>query len=749
MMSHNLQHHTRSILAHSSRTLLFCSYTNGTLPSSPRHSTTTLHSRIEAASEGKTAITRVLEQWRRQQKGKQINPSMVRVLVEELRDSQRFRQALEVSDWMIEHKLCNLIPEDFTARFCLMENVLGLKEAEKFFESVPENQRGEAIYTALLNCYTVKKDLVKAEGTFKNMREIGLLLKPLPYNSMMSLYFSVRKRDKVDEIMREMKENNVQFDTLTVNIALRVYASVSDLLAMEKLLAHWEGTITLHCLTSLDMAKAYLRNGSKVKAREMLLRTEEDHIDHESYAELLTLYGEAGEREDVYRIWDLYKMTEKQDNDGFRALFGSLLKLDDLNGAEEIYYNEWDGSGLDLDVRIPTMLASGYREKGLVKKADKLMIKTIRNEKMVRPIGQLLEEWGKKGNLVEPSYMRELIKDLCDSKQYPKALEASTWVSERNLFALFPEDYAARLHLIDNVLGLEQAEKFFNCSIPENMKNYSVYSTLLTTYTRSSKTVDKAEATFEKMEELGFLLNSTPFNSMISLYSEMRKRSKVMKLLEKMKEKNIEPDNVIMNHVLRVNAYVSAMECMEKYKREWEDNNLKLEVRTMDAIAKAYEGEGSTLKAIEITSSKKEVYRLWDAYKKDNVGDMSNEGYRSVIRSLLKLDDVKGAQEVFNEWEPERYEFDSRIPSLLISRYCEEEKYNEVKTRDVMKLSRKKRRGLQFELFKDVCVLLTATSFGVGFVPCMVSLCGGETITVWGSLGVVVTGIVLAVTNSF
>ncbi|KAJ4898208.1 hypothetical protein Rs2_25002 [Raphanus sativus] len=185
-----------------------------------------------------------------------------------------------------------------------------------------------------------------------------------------------------------------------------------------------------------------------------------------------------------------------------------------------------------------------------------------------------------------------------------------------------------------------------------------------------------------------------------------------MKLLEKMKEKNIEPDNVTMNNVLRVNAYVSAMECMEKYKREWEEE-LKLEVRTLDAMAKAYETEGSTLKAIEITSSKKEVYRLWNEYKKDNVGKMSNEGYRSVIRSLLKLGDVQGAQDIFNEWEPERYEFDSRIPSLLISRYCEEEKYNEGKTRDVMKLSRKKRRGLQFELFKDVCVLFTATSFGL------------------------------------
>ncbi|CAH8387626.1 unnamed protein product [Eruca vesicaria subsp. sativa] len=114
----------------------------------------------------------------------------------------------------------------------------------------------------------------------------------------------------------------------------------------------------------------------------MLLRTEVEHIDHESYPELLTLYGEAGEREYIYGIWDMYKMKEKQDNDG----------LDDLNGAEEIYYNEWDGSGLEFDVRFPTMLASGYRENGMVKKAEKLMIKTIRNEKMVRPIGLFLDK---------------------------------------------------------------------------------------------------------------------------------------------------------------------------------------------------------------------------------------------------------------------------------------------------------------------------------------------------------------------
>ncbi|CAH2054067.1 unnamed protein product [Thlaspi arvense] len=690
----------------------FCSYTNGALSSPATNHT--LQSRIEAASDRKTAITTVLEQWRRQQKGKQINPSLVRVIVEELRDCQRFRQALE-----------------------------------RRSSSRASRGRSESVYTALLSSYTKsgKKYLYKAEATFQKMRELGLLLKPLPYNSMTSLYSSIGNRDKVDEFLREMSENNVRFDSLTVNNALRVYAAVSDIATMEEFLGDWEAIVKLEWLTTLEMAKAYLRDDSEEKARELLRRTEE-MMDPESYEELMKLYGEVGEREDVYRIWGMYKISEKQDNEGFRALIGSLLKLGDINGAEEIYYNEWEYSGLEFDVRIPTMLASGYREEGMVKKADKLMSKTINNRSLVRPISPLLDEWSRRVNRVKPSDMRGLINDLCDSKQYPKALEASTWMGEKILFDLFPEDYAARLHLIDNVLGLEEAERFFESSIPEKMKNYSVYSTLLASYTRSAKTLGKAEATFEKMSELGFLSKLSPFKSMISLYSELRKRSRVMKLVEKMKEKNIEPDSVTMNNVLRVNADVSAIESMERCKRECEDgrNKLRLEVRTMDAMAKAYETAGLTLKVIQSTGSKNEVYRLWNEYKKDNIGNMGNEEYLSVIRSLLKLVDVKGAQEIYDEWEPKGYEFDSRIPSLLLSRYCEEE-YNEVKAREVVKSMRKKRRLLQFEVFKDVSIVVMGTSLGAGFVPGTLWICGGEPSTLWVSLGLVIVAIAYAFTN--
>ncbi|CAA7054146.1 unnamed protein product [Microthlaspi erraticum] len=703
-MRHNLQQHARRVLAHSNRNRLFSSYTNRTLWSSNQ----ILQSRIESAlSDQKSKLSTVLEQWR-QQHGNQLNPSLVRGIVEKLQESKRFPEALDVSEWMIERKICNLVPEDFAARFHLIENVLGLGEAEKFFESVPENLRGESLYTALLNSYARSAKpaaLDRAESTFEKMRELGLLLKPSPYHSMTSLYRSLGKRDKFDEILREMKENNVRFDSLTVNNALRAYAAASDVAVMDKFLDDWGATATLQLQTTLDMAKAYLRSGSKGKSREMLGRAEQ-FKDRKSYEELLRLYGlygEEGYTRDVYRIWDLYKETRRPDNEGYLILITSLLKLGAVNGAEKSF-KEWERSGLEYDPRIPQALASGYRKRGMVCKADKMIHKMVISSRMCKPITPVLQELGLKGSTkVKPSELRDLIKSLTDSNQFSKALEASTWMCEKEMFTLFPEDYAARLHLIEKVLGLKEAKEFFQVSIPKNMKGNSVYDTMLTSYTRSHETLLNAENVMVLMEELGFLSKLSPFSKMISLYSKLGKRIEVEKLLKKMNEKNIELDSVTMNNVLRVYSHVSALELMETYKSHWVDNDevkLSLEVETMDSMAKAYEREGLTLKAMEMSRSKEDVLRLWDEYKVARRGLDWNEGYRGVIRALLKLGDVKGAQEIYGEWEAsEGTKFDARIPGLLISRYCEDD--DQVKLSDVVNSSRQKLKWRRVKMFTE------------------------------------------------
>ncbi|VVA90429.1 unnamed protein product [Arabis nemorensis] len=120
----------------------------------------------------------VLEQWKRQ--GNQLNPSDIRNIIKTLGDSQRFTQALKVSEWMSERQLCNLIPEDFAARLYLIDNVLGLEEATKFFLSIPECKRDH----------------------------------------------SVGKR--------QMEMNNVEPDNLTLNIKLRLYAAEFDIEKLTK-----------------------------------------------------------------------------------------------------------------------------------------------------------------------------------------------------------------------------------------------------------------------------------------------------------------------------------------------------------------------------------------------------------------------------------------------------------------------------------------------------------------------------------
>ncbi|CAH2034120.1 unnamed protein product [Thlaspi arvense] len=643
-----------------------------------------LQHRISDALDRNAQIIPVLKQWRQQ--GNQVNPS-------------------QVSEWMSEENICDLTPEDFAARLHLIENVLRLEKAEKFFESIPNSARDGSVYTTLLTAYARSdKTLCKAEATFKKMRELGLLSRASPYNAMIFLYTSLKDRDKVEEILLGMKANDVEADSVTVNQVLKLYSDLSDVEAMEKFLNEWETVrgIKLECLTTLNMAKAYLRASSRENAIKMMRLTEE-LVDHKAlksaYESLLKLYGEAGEKEQVLRIWNLYnKNIEECDNDGYRNVIGSLLKLDDIAAAEEIY-KEWECLPLEFDIRLPTMLADGYRERGMIDKAEKLMNnRTIKNKRMKKPITPILEQWGDK---LKQSDLKCLIKNLSDSNQFSKALQVSKWMGEQRVCSLYSEDYAARLHLIENVLGLEEAEKFFE-KIPENMKDYSVYETLLSSYAKSDLTWGKAETTFKKMRELGFLLKPSPFNSMLSVYS---KHHKVEEILREMGENNVVPDCLTVNKILKVYAAESKAEAMEKFMRLWcGEDGIKLDKGTKVAMAKAYADAGLMKKAIEmygdVAGSKREVCHLWNKIKKDET--VEDDAYRAVISSLLKLDDVEGAENVYGEWKPSGPKLDLSIPGLLISRFCAEGK--DWKVGEIIKSIIEKRIGMHFRMLKAFAI---------------------------------------------
>ncbi|VVA97219.1 unnamed protein product [Arabis nemorensis] len=82
----------------------------------------------------------------------------------------------------------------------------------------------------------------------------------------------------------------------------------------------------------------------------------------------------------------------------------------------------------------------------------------------------------------------------------------------------------ARFRLIEKELGFEEAEKFF-VSIPENLRDESIYIDVLSRYAKSGK---KIMSKAEKMRERGLPSKPSPYTS---IYGSMVIRDKVDEIL--------------------------------------------------------------------------------------------------------------------------------------------------------------------------------------------------------------------------
>ncbi|RID46313.1 hypothetical protein BRARA_I02985 [Brassica rapa] len=262
----------------------------------------------------------------------------------------------------------------------------------------------------------------------------------------------------------------------------------------------------------------------------------------------------------------------------------------------------------------------------------------------------VLQQWRQQGNQIDPSHVRVIIKKLRESDQ---ALQVSEW-------------------MLDNVVGLEEAEKCFE-SIPHSARDGSFYTSLLTLYKRSDKTLCKAEATFKKMRELGLLTSPSPYNAMMSLYGALNNRDKADELFREMQGNNVAPDSVTLDHVSKLYAAVPGVTPMEKTLTAWEENSgnwRTLEwLITLDmSFKQAYE---LLTKLYGEAEKKEEVLRIWNLCNENTEPYCDNNDYLTVVRSLLKLDAITEAEEIYKVWEYLPLEFDIRIPTALASGYRE------------------------------------------------------------------------------
>ncbi|KAF3444142.1 hypothetical protein FNV43_RR13832 [Rhamnella rubrinervis] len=331
-----------------------------------------LYSRISRSGNPRVSIVPVLNQW--VEEGRDLKQAKLQKIIRQLRKYHRFRHALQISEWMSDERNHGLSSGDIAVRLDLISKVHGLEQAKKYFDSIPDSLTGYQTYGALLNCYAEKKYFEEAEAIFQKMRELDFVKGPLSYNVMLKLYSQVGKHEKFDILMQEMEGKGIKCNKATFNIRLNAYSATSDIEGMEKLLMKMETdpSVIMDWNAYVAAAKGYLKAGQVEKGLTMLRRAEKligNQGKWFAYEQLLALYAVLGNKDEVYRIWNLYKSMDRLYNSGYVCMLRSLLKLDDIDGSEKIL-EEWESGKTCLDFRVPYILISAYCRKGLFEKAE-------------------------------------------------------------------------------------------------------------------------------------------------------------------------------------------------------------------------------------------------------------------------------------------------------------------------------------------------------------------------------------------
>ncbi|MCE2055271.1 hypothetical protein HAX54_042316 [Datura stramonium] len=337
-----------------------------------------VYARIAPLGSPDLSMVPVLEQWVKE--GKKVVKTELQWITKRLSSYKRYKHALEVSHWMTDRRYFPLEPADVATRIYLIYKVKGLEEVEKYFNSIPQILRRPKVYTALLNCYTKEKSVEKAETMMQQLRDMGFSKDTLCYNYMMNLYSKTGTWEKMDDLMNEMEQKGVNFDEFTLMIRLTAYAAAGDSEGMDKIVVMMESDkhLTLHWHTYSIAAESYLKVGQVEKALELLSKLETMILtcekSNDAYNSLLKLYAEAGKKEEVHRVWDLYKQNMKILNKGYMRVMSSLMKFGDIEGVEKIF-EEWESEALSYDFRVPDVLICSYCRNGLLGKAKTLMDK--------------------------------------------------------------------------------------------------------------------------------------------------------------------------------------------------------------------------------------------------------------------------------------------------------------------------------------------------------------------------------------
>nr|XP_010921472.1 pentatricopeptide repeat-containing protein At4g01990, mitochondrial [Elaeis guineensis] len=307
-------------------------------------------------------------------------------------------------------------------------------------------------------------------------------------------------------------------------------------------------------------------------------------------------------------------------------------------------------------------------------------------------VTKTLNKWVREGRPARAVELMKYVKELRKYRRYNHALELMDWMVNTRGMNMSYTNHAIRLDLIAKVRGIESAEEYF-FKLPEPAKNERTYGALLNCYC-SEKMADKANALYEKMNEMNIASSTLVHNNLMSLYMKLGQPEKVPAQVQEMKEKNIAPDNLTCCILMNSYASLGDIDSVEGVIKEMEEEGeVTLNWSAYSTLAAIYSSAGlvtkaeSALKQLEElvdshdrepfhflislyagTGNLVEVNRIWKSLK-TTFPKPTNMSFLTMLQALNKLDDIDSLTQCYEEWESFYVTYDLKLTNLMLGAY--------------------------------------------------------------------------------
>lgn len=346
-----------------------------------------LRSRILRLRLPKRSATNVLQKWVLQ--GNSIPVSELRDISKELRSSQRYKHALEISEWMVSHEEYELSDSDYADRIDLMNKVFGIDAAERYFEALPPSAKTCETYTALLHSYAGAKMTEKAEELYERIKDSNLPFDAVTYNEMMTLYMSVGQVEKIPSVVEDLKQQKVVPDIFTFNLWISSCAASLNIDEVRRILEEMRNGAGSDesWIRYLNLANVYFTAGHLDSASSnSLVETEKGITQSQwiTYDLLVILYAGLGNKDKLDQIWNSLRMTkQKMISRNYICIISAYLILDHAKEAGEVIDQWKQSTTTDFDVLDCKRIMDSFTEIGLDEVANNLNMILI--EKNLNP----------------------------------------------------------------------------------------------------------------------------------------------------------------------------------------------------------------------------------------------------------------------------------------------------------------------------------------------------------------------------